>query len=115
MSDIDKLNPAVTIVLDKERRLLLNLNAMAAFEKAAGKSLFALNTEQLSATDLRSLIWACLLHEDRKLTEEMVGEWITPANMAEIAARLTQAFTAAMPAAKEETPTSPLAETPQTQ
>jgi len=107
----DKTRPAVNIMLDKERRLLFDLNAMAAFEDATGKSVFSLKAASLGAKDLRALLWSMLLHEDDTLTLKQVGSWITPGNMAGIAEQLTLAFAAAMPES-EGKETGPLAGKP---
>jgi len=99
---VDKANPAVAIMLDKERYLLLDLNAMVAFEEETGKNLFDSNVSQelsagLNPKDLRALLWACLLHEDESLTPKQVGSWLRYDNLAEVAEKLVTAWGAAMP------------------
>lgn len=110
---MSKINPAVTIMLDKERHMLLNLNAMCAFEEVTGESLFrGVDPEKMGAKELRALLWACLIHEDENLTLEQVGSWIDTGNMAEIAESITQAFQNAMPEAEEKKGKSPLTRSP---
>lgn len=99
---VNKANPAVSIVLDKERHLLLDLNAMVAFEEATGDNLFEDKVAKKLATsmspkDLRALLWACLIHEDDTLTLKQVGSWLRSDNMAEVAEKLIAAWGAAMP------------------
>lgn len=90
--------PVVKITLDKERNLLVDLNAMAAFEEATGKSLMrGIDIGSVSMKDYRALIWACLIHEDEKLTVEKVGKMIHAGNMGEISELITKAFELAAP------------------
>ena len=111
---MSKIKPAVLIQLDKKRHLLLDLNAMCAYEDVTGQNLFkGIDPEKMGAKELRALLWACLIHEDENLTLKEVGSWINTDNMTEIAQRVNDAFQAAMPEAKggEDNP-SPLAESP---
>ena len=104
------IRPAVPIELDKKRHLLLDLNAMVAFEEETGKNLFddkvskAFSTS-FSPKDLRALLWACLLHDDENLTIRQVGSWIHTGNMGDIAGKLATAWSEAMPkGGKDERP-----------
>jgi hypothetical protein len=73
------------VKLDKERNLVFNLNTMAKFEELTGKNIFTDKIfEKIKSTDLRALIWACLVQEDPALTLEQVGAMVTIENMAEI-------------------------------
>ena len=111
----NKAKPEVKIVLDKERTLLFDLNAMVAFEEATGRSLMdgTLDSSNMSTRDLRAMLWACLTHEDDALTEKQVGSWITPDNMLEVASKLNEAFVVAMPESGDKE-AAPLAEAPST-
>ena len=95
----NKAKPGVKIILDKERVLRLDLNAMAAFEEATGKRFVDAKLEKgkLSPGDLRAMLWACLTHEDDTLTLKQVGSWVTMDNLLEIASKLNEAFEASMP------------------
>ena len=113
----EKVRPAVAISLDKERHLLLDLNAMVAFQEATGKNLFDNKVAEalgknISPRDLRALLWACLLHEDETLTEKQVGSWIRPDNIEEIGVKIASAWGTATPEAKEDTKKSPLVRHP---
>ena len=88
------------IMLDKPRRLLLDLNAMVDFEKATGKSMWSLG-ETFSATDLRALLWACLRHEDELLLQKDVGAMIHMGNIAELGKTLTEVYQKSMPEDKK--------------
>lgn len=96
MSKINK--GGIKIKLDKERTILFNLNAMAEFEEVTGKSFFSeQDLDNLTAKDVRAMLWTGLKHEDPDLTLEDVGEMIHVGNMAEIMEGLTGAYKGAMP------------------
>jgi len=88
------------IVLDKPRYLLLDLNAMVDFEKATGKRIWDLG-DNISATDLRALLWASLRHEDTLLLPSHVGEMIHMGNLVEVGELLTEMITKNMPEDKK--------------
>lgn len=93
---MSKINPCVPIELDKPRNLLLNLNAMAAFEEATGKNMLKA-MGNLSASDFRALLWACLKQEDKELTLEQAGELIDIGNMEYLVNKLSEAWAVAVP------------------
>ncbi len=96
----DAVNPSVPIMLDKERHLLFDLNAMAAIEEATGKSIFeekAIAGLLGGAKGMRLLLWACLLHEDEQLTPKQVAGWVNPGNLRDIAEKLAIAIKIALP------------------
>jgi hypothetical protein len=98
-----KAKPAVSIELDKKRHLLLDLNAMVAFQETTGKNLFSTEIgNNLSPVDLRALLWSCLIHEDEALTLKQVGSWIHTGNMTEIAEKLVAAWSESMPESEGE-------------
>ena len=113
----DKVKPAVPVTLDKERHFLFNLNAMAAFEMATGKSLLERKVidslyKGMKPGDMRALLWACLIHEDKKLTLEQVGGMVNIDNILEITTKLWMAWAAAIPEAEEGEVEAPLAVSP---
>ena len=107
----------VEIVLDKPRKLCFDMNAMAGFEDATGKSFFewSQNMSKMTAKDLRAFLWSCLVHEDEKLTIQMVGSFINRENMESIQESLVkvQLANAAETEAGKEGEKVPLAESPQ--
>lgn len=109
----NKTKPGVKITLDKVRTLKLDLNAMAAFEEATGKSLTdgSFKSRNMSPKNLRAMLWACLVHEDDTLTEQQVGSMVTVSNIMEIAGKLNEAFEVAMPESGDKQ-TVPLAKKP---
>jgi len=102
---MNKAKPLVQITLDKERNLLLNLNTMVKFEEITGKNLLqSASFTDLSITDLRVLVWACLLHEDKELTLDQVGEMVDVDNLAEVSNKLAIAWGVASPEVDKESP-----------
>lgn len=98
--------PMVEIMLDRPRHLRFTFNEMVRFEQHTGKRLLQQDTlSALSATDFRSLIWACLAHEDDALTPEFVGEHLHMGNFPEITDKLSQIWNASTPDESEKRPT----------
>lgn len=95
---IDKMRPAVTIMLDKERHILVDMNALFNYEGLTGRGIGEINLKKM--TDLRAMLWASLLHEDEALTLEQVSSMMKIDNVKNIGDSLLQAFTKAMPDAK---------------
>lgn len=109
---MNQVDPNITVILDKERHLRLDINAMVAFERVTGKNLLrGLDLDKFSAIDLRTLLWACLKREDKELTEEAVGDMIHAGNMPTVIEKLTEAWEIAMPESSESI--GPLVESPQ--
>jgi len=82
----------------------LDLNAMVEFEDATGKSLLsAASLSKMGMKEIRALLWACLIHEDEKLTIKQVGALVHASNLEEISASIEQAFSSAMPEKTEDT------------
>ncbi|MCK9583183.1 MAG: hypothetical protein M0Q46_06205 [Endomicrobiales bacterium] len=92
-----KLAKCIDIELDKPRKLLYNLNAMAAYEEKTGKNFLDLPSEKISATLLRVVLWTGLIHEDKKLTLEQVGDMLDSENMLEIQKKIVEAASANSP------------------
>jgi hypothetical protein len=96
------IGKGVPVMLDKERHLKLDLNAMVRFEEATGKSfLKGFDTDNLTAKGMLSLFWACLLHEDPALTQEQVGSWIDATNMTALSDAMNKAISVSLPEKKE--------------
>lgn len=60
----------------KERLVRLGTNACVLFEEVTKKSLFDVLSGDVQIRDVRALLWAGLLHENKKLTLEEVGDMI---------------------------------------
>jgi len=80
------------VVLDKERTLKFTLNSLVYAEEN-GVDIQTMGKEgSIKLKDLRTLLFAGLMHEDKELTVEAVGELIDMENMATITEALTKAF-----------------------
>ncbi len=88
----DKNTPFVKVVLDKERNLKLDLNAIEAFEKESGSTLADLG-EGMNTTTLKHLIWASLLHEDPDITPRDVGGLVHIGNIGRLKSALEELMT----------------------
>jgi len=98
MNSEDQAQPEVKLELGgKERILKFNLSAMVAFKKATGKDFMdgTLKEQGMSASDFMALMMACLV--DKSITEEQIGEWMNPSNMALVTKKLEETFEASMP------------------
>jgi hypothetical protein len=82
----------VKIMLDKERNLKFTLNSLVYAEELGVDVQAMGKNESVKLKDLRVLLFAGLMHEDKELTEVAVGEMITMDNMKNITTALTQAF-----------------------
>jgi len=115
----DKMNPVVTIILDKERHLKLTLGAMLAFEEVTGKDLRdkeAIESLLTKTTlkEVRALLWACLRHEDQTLTLERVGDIVEHIDLNKVMRAIYDAWIGALPEPeKGKADTDPLAASPQ--
>ena len=92
----------IPIQLDKERHLKFDLNAFAELEDIYGDINTAFEAMQKgSIKAIRAMLWAGLVHEDKSLTIEQVGEMVHLGNMNEVMGAITKAISEAMPEASE--------------
>lgn len=80
----------VTLNLDKERTLKFTLNSLVYAEEN-GVNIQNMG-DNVKLKDLRTLLYAGLMHEDKKLTPEAVGELIDVQNISVISEALNEAF-----------------------
>ena len=99
MNNLSDIRPkTVKLKLDKERSLRYNLNALALIEERYGDIQKAVvEAQNGKVTIVRTLLWAGLVHEDKDLTEEQVGEMVDISDLERVATAISQAFSAAMP------------------
>jgi len=86
------------------RHLRYDFNALVALEEVLGSPMSEVGnlvSGSVRLKDLRAIIWAGLLHEDKSLTEEDVGGWIEIPELADVADKIRQAFELMMPDAGE--------------
>lgn len=81
----------VKIVLDKERNLYFNLNSLEIIEELTGKTIDKV-TQNLNMKSLKAIVYAGLVHEDKSLTVEAVGEMIGFDDISRVSEAIGQAF-----------------------
>lgn len=81
----------VKVMLDKERTLKFDLNALVDVEDNLGFSLAELE-DKMSIKTLRVLLHAGLQHEDPELTLQDVGRMIDFENLSEVQEALSKAL-----------------------
>jgi hypothetical protein len=90
--------PGIPIELDRERTLIISLNALIQFKAMTGIDL--VNSGKgvdFSVEQLRTFLWLALKHEDADLTEEAVGEMIRLDNLNYVTGKLAEAQGNSMP------------------
>ena len=96
-----KIKNSVPVELGgKTRHLRFSFNALVALEDELGIPISEIGdvlSGSVKLRDLRSLIWAGLLHEDKTLSTEDVGEWLDFSILEVVAGKLRDAFEAAFP------------------
>ena len=81
----------VKITLDKERNLYFNLNSLEIIEDLTGKSISEIGTE-VNMKFLKVLVYAGLVHEDKTLTVEAVGDMIGFEDIERVSEAIGNAF-----------------------
>lgn len=89
--------PYVTLELDKPRRLRYGMNALITIEDLLGRSFTDLQgNKSFGLKDFRTIIYAGLIHEDKDLTPDIVGDLIDEYSTFEIVSKkMEEAFSAA--------------------
>ena len=99
MSDTQNGRQAIAeieLMLDKKRKLVFDFNAICRLEEETGKNALAGDTwSNLTASDVRALLWGALLRDDPELSLSKVGELITFNNLPQITEAIQKAFEAA--------------------
>lgn len=93
---------SVPIMLDKERSIRYDMAAMEKFEELTGASFsVGFQIANLTAKNIKLLMWVGLLHEDPEITQETVSHMFGFADLVEIIPLITQAISNAAPKPKE--------------
>lgn len=82
------MKKTVSITLDRERQMKLDLNAMSEFEELTGKSLFTIGEDMRQARYIRAMLFCCLKSGKEEITLEEVGDLIDVENFEYINERL---------------------------
>lgn len=82
----------VKITLDKERNIYFDLNALVRLEELGVDVATLGNGVKMS--QIRAILFAGLMHEDKELTLEEVGALVTMENMSEVSEAIGKAMQA---------------------
>ena len=82
------MKKTVSITLDRERQLKLDLNAMSEFEELTGKSLFTIGDGLGQARYIRAMLYSCMKSAKEDITLDEVGELIDMDNFEYLHSRL---------------------------
>ena len=82
----------VEIELDKPRQIRFTLNALAELEDKLGVSLSELEGLTKGVKQIRTFLWAGLLHEEPELSEQAVGNMVDFDNIEYINEKINKAF-----------------------
>lgn len=85
----------VAIELDKPRTLRFTLNSLAEIEDRLGVSLAKMSEVELGIKSIRTMLWAGLIHEDKQITEDEVGEMVDFGNLEYVQEKVATAFASA--------------------
>ena len=89
---------AVTVILDKERHIIFDLNALADLEEEYGDITEAFKKLQSgSIKAIKKFIFIGLKHEDEELTEKEVGKMVTLENMGILGNAVNEAMEVGLP------------------
>jgi len=95
--------PAKSIAIElggKQRHLRYDFNSLVALEDELGVTVDKIESfvsGSVKLRDLRTLIWAGLVHEDDGITPKDVGAWIDFQNIEKISEKVGRALEAAFP------------------
>jgi hypothetical protein len=82
----------VKIELDKVRNLRYTMNSLAEIEDALGVPLSEMGNIKMTIKNVRVILWAGLIHEDKELTIEEVGDFVDLTNFEEVQTKVAEAF-----------------------
>ena len=85
----------ISIMLDKERTIKYTLNSLIKFEEITGLKLGQLGQlgKDLGMETILALLYVGLIHEDKKLKLEELGDMITLDRLMEVNTIVMKAFT----------------------
>lgn len=93
----NKQKGIVSVELDKERNIRFTMNALAEIEDALGVPLSEMEKVAMTMKNIRTILWAGLIHEDDSLTVEQVGNMVDLGNIKEVQEKVAEAFAMAQP------------------
>lgn len=85
------MKKTIEIQLDKKRNLRYTLNSFRILEKQFGISVDKLG-ENITMETIQALLYVGLIHEDKKLTFEAVGDMVDFGNLPDVNQKISEAF-----------------------
>ena len=99
------LKQSVAIELDRVRHLRFGTNAIIEFEELSGKPITVMDTDRMGFKDIRIMFYVSLVHEDKDLTFEKVGDLmdigLQKYGMDGLMQKIEEAFNLALPEQKK--------------
>jgi len=99
---------AKVVLQGKEYNLRLDFNAICSFEKETGKGFLQFanalvkdGPTSMQMSEARALIWAGILHENKYLKIDDIGDLMGFDNLGEVMTAIAEAISEAMPKIKE--------------
>jgi hypothetical protein len=88
----NKQRGIVAVTLDKKRNLRYTMNALAEIEDQLGVPLSEMGNLKMTIKNVRIILWSGLIHEDKELTPEDVGNMVDLGNFEEVQQKVAEAF-----------------------
>jgi len=96
------------VLSGEEHTLKLTMNAICSWEEVTGKNFIEFTNSlkkkgvlSVQVSDMRALLWAELLHEDKDTKLSEAGDLMTFENISEVMEAVAQAVAEAMPKTSE--------------
>ncbi|MDT0149978.1 hypothetical protein Q9R38_25905 [Priestia aryabhattai] len=77
---------------EKEYTLRYDLNALVELEEKLGVPLSEMGKIQITIKNVRSMLWAGVIHQEPEITEREIGSYVDMENMEEVQTAITGAF-----------------------
>lgn len=85
------MKKTIEIMLDKPRNLRYTLNSLRILEKQFGIAVGNLG-DNITMETIQALLYVGLIHEDKELTFDAVGDMVDFGNLAEVNQKIADAF-----------------------
>jgi hypothetical protein len=83
---------AKLVLGEKEYVLRYDLNALVELEDKMGIPLSEMGNVQITIRNIRSMLWAGVLHQAPEVTEQEIGKHVDMENMEEVQTAISKAF-----------------------
>jgi uncharacterized protein (DUF1800 family) len=94
---MNTITPGTPIMLDKERVLRVDFNALAELETRQGRTLFAGESwSNMKIADVRFMLVTALKHDETAPTAKALQKFITLANLPYLVERIARAWSMAV-------------------